>query len=268
MKEEKIFDNIITKAMYEESNRIAASKDLKLTIDERIENMSRIVCREEVEAMRKKRNIIRTAVAAAIGCFLIPAGVFAAGKVTGYISVSKAGGGYESFEDKGKVEEEAGFNFQAVKQFQNGYTFRDMGCLEVGKVDESNSKVGSFNQVSVTYQKDSEKRISLDIHPIQEEEEILDFPTEDREIKGVKVTYYEYQYRFVNEDYEVTPEDEIKMKEENYYISYGDFDEPIDSNMQSVIWEKDGIGYNILAMDLGLEMDEMFQMAEEVLAEE
>lgn len=268
MKEEKILDNIITKAMYEESNRIAASKDLKLSIDERIENMSHAVCRKEVEAMRKKRNIIRTAVAAAIGCFLIPAGVFAAGKVTGYISVSKSDRGYESYEDKGKVEEAAGFDFQAVEQFQNGYTFEKMECLDVGKVDESNNKVGFFTEVSVYYQKNGAGRLSLNVHHIQEEEDIQDIPAQEREIGGTQVTYYEYAYKFVNEDYEVTPEDEAKMREGNYYISYGDFDETVHSNLQNVTWSKDGMRYSILAMDLGMAPDELFQMAKEVLESE
>ncbi len=77
-------------------------------------------------------------------------------------------------------------------------------------------------------------------------------------------TYEESLYKFVPEDYKVTPEDQEKLDAGQLEISYG-VDTVEEVRYQFLNWQDNGISYSIMAPGYDLTKEVLLQMATEVI---
>ena len=76
----------------------------------------------------------------------------------------------------------------------------------------------------------------------------------------------EFTFKFVPSDYEVTEEDKEFEAVPGNFISYGSEDVEL-IKMSTVNFVKDGISYSIMDNSSADHIEEMFEMAEELLTE-
>ena len=273
MKYQDDLDIQIKQALHTEGDSISASANLKAQIDEQIDNRSNgktevnityLSGHRKKERTMKKINKAWIVAAAAAACILIPTGVFAAGKITGYASSVSFGHSYDSYEELAEAQEKAGFTFDCVESFSNGYTFTKMNISATDKLDESLNRVGSFNEWWGYYEKEGCPEIEMIIHEVLPEAEFDVNATEQREIDGITVFYNVDHYKFVPTDYEMTAEDEANSADPHYYISV-ESDEVEESDIHFISWERDGIHYSLMCSDAIMSADEFFAMAEEMI---
>ncbi|MDD3416081.1 MAG: hypothetical protein PHY47_19100 [Lachnospiraceae bacterium] len=264
MKKENNLDKKITKALYWESNQIVAMKDMKSKIDKIIDTEQSNNDRSKI-SMVNNRKINRFVVASAALCVLITTGVFASGKITGYVTSLKPDTTYESYSDVAKAQEKMGISFNSVENFSNGYNFKDMRVSYVDKMDEDGNRVSDFKEFEAEYTRDGSSNLSLIINEIQEESTSRT-PKEQKTFGDITVSFHRDHYKFVPGNYELTDEDKVNMERDDYYISYGSEDDVIEEkDYTSATWEKDGLNYLLMSLDDEMSGDEFFKMAEEVI---
>lgn len=135
-------------------------------------------------------------------------GVFAAGKVTGYLSSTKPSTNYDSYRDMAKAEKAAGFEMKSVENFTNGYQFQNMYVDTTDKMDADYNVVGSFQECNINYTNDKGESIMLCASEKQDESaDSTSAPTASTVINGITVNYYVNHYKFVPANYELTDED-------------------------------------------------------------
>ncbi len=272
MRRQDNLDKQITQALFQEGNSISASVKLKTAIDERIDaaggdRTARTADHPKTEVSMKKLNMKWAMVTAAALCILIPTGVYAGGKITGYASSSKPGNAYTSYDKLEKSQKEAGFTFDSVESFSNGYTFSNMEVNDVDKLDDEFNRMDSFKEWWGRYTREGSPEISLVVHAVlPEAAENEPEPTETTVIDGISVSYNLDHYKFVPVDYELTPEDEANMEGPHYYISYGS-DVVEESSVSNVSWDKDGMHYNLMCFHSALDAAGLYEMAEELITQ-
>lgn len=248
----------------EEAMSLHAPSQMKANIDRALtgEPERREEMRTEANMRRfgKKRIVLAVAIVAMLGSITC----VAAGKLVGIVGSSNVIPDYTKYEDLGKAEAETGLVSDAVERFGNGYVFRQINIGEQYGVDaEGNPLEGtSSKDLQITYQ-NGEKQLLLSVSaPLGESlENTFD---ETKEIGGVTVGYNRVTNKFVPPDYELTAEDEEMMKNPNFNLAYGSSEVEVTVS-ESVSWEKDGVRYNLFGFETGMDAEEMFGMAEEML---
>lgn len=264
------FDKQITQALFQEGNYILASPDLKSSIDAKIDTeinntLISIHSHRNQEDSMKKPNFKWLVAAVAAVCILIPTGVYASGKITGYVSSISLGRSYDSYSDLEKSQDYAGFSFYTPETFSNEYTFLKMDVCDTDKLDENNNRVGSFREWYGYYQREASPDISLIIHEIlPESAEVDSTATEETDIDGIHVSYTVSHYKFVPVDYELTAADEAFMEQPNCYISVGS-ESVEETDCYYTSWEKDNLCYALMYSGTELPAKECFTMAEEII---
>lgn len=284
MKNPDSLDKQITQALFQESNSISASVNLKTSIDARIDETidSKIVSLSEhrkTEGSMKKPNFKWIAAAIAAACVLIPTGVYAGSKIAGYASSSNIFDKTKDFSKLEKLQKDAGFEFYIPESFTNGYAFSSMEVSDVDKLDEDHNRVGSFKEWWGDYEREGAPGISLVVHEILPEASESDGPLIDKTmtIGETEVTYAVSHYKFVPSDYELTPEDEAFEAQPNCYISVGS-QEVEETDFYNVNWDMNGLHYNLFCQnsimnpdgsfvptDTYEDADGLFKMAEEII---
>jgi len=174
----------------------------------------------------------------------------------------------ESYKDMDKAMKKAGFEITAPESFENGYSFRNVRVGETGAYDEHDKELFTYKDLVVYYKNPAGVTLSLFTHTDREElSQGSRQPDMTRMVGEVQVDYRLDHYKFVPEDYELTPEDKAMLEQPGYYLSYGS-DTVIEQDNHSLNWVKDGVDYSILDSGAKETPDALFAMAEElVLAE-
>lgn len=221
--------------------------------------------RKETTKM-KIRSLKKAGIIAAAACLLVGTTVFAAGKITSTVT----GHNRTEFSDFSKINkamDKAGFKISVVEDFSNGYSFSKATVQDTKGLDDEYNEVMSYNQINVEYVNESGNKLALYAMETVNEtsnSEVAPASEESREIEGVTVNYYVYHYKFVPLDYELTEEDKANMEASNYEISYGS-DEVEEIDMANLVWEKDGIRYDLLDYGKNEKANNLFGMVEELL---
>ena len=267
-------DDKIKMALEMHAGGISASETLKQKIDSEICGQGKIISiplsgeqevsmKKQSEQNRKHCNTKKLVIGVAAACLFISGGVFA-GKTTGYIS------GYAkeySYEELDKAEEELGFSVDVPEDFSNGYGFAGMLVGDTRAVDENKETVYTFPELAVDYERDGVKDISLYIDMRPEKGEQEKEPDMTDRCGDIALRYDVYTYKFVPEGYEMTEEDEANLARDDYEISIGS-DEVEYAQITHVLWEKDGVYYDLLGNDTALSGEEMLAMAKELIGAE
>lgn len=174
----------------------------------------------------------------------------------------------ESYKDMGKAMKKAGFVITAPESFENGYSFRNVHVGESGAYDEDGEEQFTYMDLVVYYKNPEGTTLSLFTHSDREElSQRSRQPDMTRTFEDIQIDYQWDHYKFVPEDYELTPEDKAMLEQPGYYLSYGS-DTVIEQNNHSLTWVKDGVSYHILDSGAKETPDTLFAMAEELILSE
>lgn len=174
----------------------------------------------------------------------------------------------ESYKDMDKAMKKAGFEITAPESFESGYSFRNVRVGESGAYDEHNKELFTYKDLVVYYKNPAGTTLYLFTHADREElSQGSREPDMTRIIDDVQVEYRLDHYKFVPEDYELTPEDKAMLEQPGYYLSYGS-DTVVEQDNHSLGWVKDGVNYHILDSGAKENPDTLFAMAEELILTE
>ncbi|MFA9463291.1 MAG: hypothetical protein ACERKN_03255 [Velocimicrobium sp.] len=251
-------DKRIKEELQSSCQKISASSTLKEKIDAEIKKKSK-----KEYFMKKRINIKRIAGIVVIASVLMTGTGFAAGKVQSLVSSSNFINNESSFSKLPKEEKRLGYEVKAIETFQNGYNFKEMSVDDVQGMDADNNQVATYRELDITYEKE-ENEISLNISKgmVTDDQKM---PTEKRQIDGILINYNLDTYKFVPENYELTQEDKENKEKDHYYISFGS-DEVEVNEVSFLTWEEDGIKYSLMQYDTNLSVDELMDMATQIIA--
>lgn len=227
------------------------------------ERMRRLVHRTiEEESRMKKWSAKRVMITAAAICVLSTVTVIAAGKVA-YTSGSSSLNDKFAYSQLKEKAQTAGLEINMPETFSNGYTY-DYGIpVHNEAMDEEHNVVKTAESLSLTYKKEGEPSIIIDIQgtSFYEEEEAAD---ETFSYGGTVLGYSCDQYRFVPPDYEISQEEQALIDAGDLYLSYGS-SEVEDNQVQSLVWKEGDRHWTMLTFDNAITAEGMVQMAGEIL---
>ncbi len=221
--------------------------------------------RKEKQNM-KKFGLKRTAVLVAAACMAFGAiGVASTGRA--YVTGGSMPGEYTVFSELEKVEAKTGLDVRAVEKFSNGYQFKEMSVMHEQDHTENGTVIGDYAGISIQYEKEGAYDLSLCMDDVEHAEgaEAREAVAQ-QEIAGLTVKYYLDTYKWVPAGYELTDEDRANLEKDNYFISEG-VDEVSVNQVCCVIWEQDGVFYDLLCTKGEVPAEEMFAMAAEIIAQ-
>ena len=254
---------------------LAVSDALKERIDKDIsmeissQKVTEIRSMKQKGGNRMKINIKRVGIGVAAACLMVSGLVFA-GEIKGWRShISVLEPSYSSYDQMAEAETKFGHTVDSVEEFDNGYKFEEARISKMDAFDESGHTVTTVDQLWIDYNKADGKYLCLVIEADKGVNSGQPKKTPDaaREIEGVTVRFDIYTYKFVPADYELTLEDEVNLKRDDYEISYGMDRVEIRQN-ESLLWEKDGIIYNLFGWDTSMDSEDFFRMAKELITAE
>lgn len=258
MKTDKNFDQTIKTALEQECGDISASLRLKARIDEQIN-------RRQEEKFMSRISMKKIAAGVAAACLFVSGSVFA-GHVSGFIMSGSSiyAPEYTSYEQMGKAEKKLGYACDYVESFDNGYRFAGAVITNMAAQDDNGNTLYTAKGLDVCYQKAGEADLSLAIEEAREDGWKNLASDAARTSGNITMQYYVITNKFVPLDYELTDEDRENMEKDNYNLAVGSDTVEISQSMH-VIWEKDGISYDLFGFDVTLSADEMFDMAEQII---
>ena len=129
--------------------------------------------------------------------------------------------------------------------------------------DKDGNKLGNGTQLSVTYGKDGMEDVTFSAE-VGMDGELT--PAEVRTCEdGTELCFYKLTNKFVPADYELTEEDKKAQEDGNFNLAYGS-DKVEVMTSYTVEWNMDGQGYSLFKFGEDLGAEEMFGMAEEIIA--
>ena len=212
----------------------------------------------------RKFNKKKAVVIVLVACMLCGTTVFAAGKISGYRSWASNLTKEKDITKSRDNARDLGVSLQVPEAFSNGYTFSYSNTGGVEGTDDDGRAIVEGKSFMVTYMKDGEPDVYLNIDPSFEPLKVEEIDVA-KDIHGITVYFYENTYKFVPADYELTEEDKINIEKPGYEISYGSSEIQI-QECNGFIFEYDNKIYNALSFDSNLTEAEWYSMAEELLA--
>lgn len=216
---------------------------------------------KEKEKMRIKKRLLAPVIAL-VALLAIGTGIIASGGIDSIISSSSNIPDYKEVPTQQQLSEELGYTPNIPAEFSNGYTFESAVVGDQEGQDEYGNAVDKHKFINIKYTKDNAD-VSMYAEKWNTNPLAGDTPVTET-YNGVDLYYTADMYKFVPADYELTEQDKADEASGKYIFSYGSAEVEIQSS-QSVAWEKDGISYDLLAMDSDLTQADLMAMAKEVL---
>lgn len=212
-----------------------------------------------LRTMKSKKKIVLIAAAVTL---VIGITVFAAsGIISQWFSSSSSIPDYKTLPTAEQVEKDIGYEAALMDEFKNGYKFDNGSIVNNSLKDENGNTAEKFKSVTFRYEKDGDKVIfSQDKFnsTVEASGELI------KTIEGIDIYYEKYTNKFVPADYKMTAEDKKAEESGELVFSYGT-DEVEIIEVQSVSWKKDSIHYHLMQLDGKLSVDELIEMAKEVI---
>lgn len=209
--------------------------------------------------MKSKKKIALITVAATMALGIT---VFAVSGITSqWFSSSSSIPDYKTIPTAEQVAKDIGYEAVAIDEFENGYKFDNGSIVDNALADETGNVAEKFKSVSFRYEKDGDEVIfSQDKFnsTVETSGEVIS------NIDDIDVYYFNYTNKLVPGDYQMTEEDKKAEENGELVFSYG-MDEVTVSEVQSVSWLKDGMYYQLMQIDGKLSVDELAEMAKEII---
>lgn len=207
------------------------------------------------------RRAVRTILFAALIAMLLSVTAYAAGgSLAGWKTSLKPGWTWHSLERLPRAERKLGFSVIVPEDFENGFSFDKMALEFTDVTDDRGEVMETFPELNVHYRRGDET-VYLDIMADRPQQFTGTWIT--REASGVTLFGKQAQYKLVPEDYQRTEEDMALQESGELTISWGG--DAISYFTVSYVQFKLGDGaYSLMSME-GMELEELFMMAEEIV---
>ena len=210
--------------------------------------------------MKRGRVII---LAAAI-CLVLGTVAFAA-SVGGY-SISRTDKATEQtdYDKLGAIAEKAGFSFDSVENFSNGFQFESMNTSDCENVDaEGNSQ--PYQSVKIAYSNSENQKVLLNIAPAEFAKFDGKF-TESFKLKDTDCYYNVQLMKLIPEGYIMSEEEKQQMEDGTVWFSSGGEDQEVEElTWYFMSWTDGDCYYNLSTDEIQLSGEEMFSMAKEIM---
>ena len=218
---------------------------------------------ESEENYMKKGFMKKAVVAVAAICVFGSMTAFAIGKIVGITSHTDVRDKVHTYEQALELQKENGLMVDFPEKFSNGYTFKSAVPVSYETEDKDGNKLGNGTQLSVTYGKDGMEDVtfSAEVGTYGELTPAAVKTCED----GTELRFYKMTNKFVPADYKITEEDKKAQEDGNFNLAYGSDKIEVMTSC-TVEWNMAGQGYSLFKFGEDLGADEMFVMAEEIIA--
>lgn len=222
------------------------------------------------EEMMAKKNLGKSLVVTVCGCLAFAGIALAAATAarTRTTSSCRNDEGY-TYEQVAEVEEKLGYHFHVPESIAEGYSDPELSIVDEAVAGEDGDVLYSYKSASVNYTKDGAGWICVNAtrrEDLEDEtsENVAELDYDERkEIDGFLVDVTTQNYKFVPEDYELTPEDQTAIDKGDLTVSYGT-EEISEMIISSASFDIDGIAYLIVDAN-GSNAESMYAMAEKVI---
>ena len=252
----QMVDDEIRASFRNEVRDINASSELKWKIDQEIRKSKQME-----EHVMKKWLLNKKLVIAIVMAVFASTACFAGGEVVSLVGTGHPDWLCYSYDKLDKAEKKLGFKVQALQQFSNGYTFKNIDVTDTEELDAENHVIGKYKEADMEYVKDGEPDVSIFVNETRNDNDTRE-PNATREYGEITLTYYLTHYKDVPVGYELTEEDKANLEKEDYEMSVGS-DEIEESDVYSVFWEIGELRYHLMTFDTDMTSDELFDMAQE-----
>lgn len=252
-------DEALKKGLEAEAKAISFSETQRNRVLNNIHSQNN---RRKITKMRRGKKIL---VAVAAFAVISTITVIGAGKVIGYrSSINTDQIDYNNAQEVRQAEDKLGAVPKVPQQFTNGVTFDAGYFMMVDGEDENGNVLVSYPEVSVTYNEE----IFLSIRPIGTEATNEELPAEvSRQSGGINLNAYATDFLFLPPDASPSEEDLALEKAGRLQIGYGSPEEERNT-FRHVTWNDAGLNYLLSTFNENYGLEELLDMAEDVLAVE
>jgi hypothetical protein len=120
--------------------------------------------------------------------------VYAAEKADSYVTCSNSKSTSTKYPTKKQIKKIIGHSAKTIKKFSNGFIFDNYNTSKVDILDKNKKKIGSFNQLHITYKKDKDEVVLI----INKEHE------SEYEDEGTKYTFNDIELRYISAYHAIT----------------------------------------------------------------
>lgn len=169
---------------------------------------------------------------------------------------------YTSLPTTEEIVSDIGYAPVLIEEFENGYVFDNASIVRNDLRDDSGESVEKFKSVTMRYEKGNDK-VLMSADRFNSEMEASGEVVAN--IDGIDINYDSYTNKVVPPDYELTEEDKKAEENGELVFSYGSSDVSV-SEVQNLSWEQNGIHYSFTCIDNNISVDELVNMAKEIIA--
>lgn len=226
-----------------------------------LQKSKKLICRKEHSVMKSKKKFI---VIAAAAVFVLSIGAVTASRLVNVTSIeghSTALSLYSEPPTEEQLINDIGYTCDTISAFSNGYAYNS-GRPSSNALKDGSDTVEEYKGLDLTYTNGENKiYLNVDAH----ETYLPETGNLHSENGGVQI----YATHFINK---IIPEDYVKSEEELAAVERGELNFAYDGgntveeySINHVNWTKDGINYSLMQMNGELTVDEIVEMANELI---
>lgn len=250
-------DNSFPKAPESFHNRL--NKTLN-SLPEREENYNMInnkTCKLPFNLSFKKGLIATFAVTLLLGTTAL-----ATGEISSIIGKSSNKATYTSVPTTEQVKKDFKFVPNIVSEFSNGYKFKGGYTINEKGLDKEDNILGELKALDFAYENGNDE-ISL-----KTSSDVLGKDSEDMKVvdtyKDVNISYDKFKQKYVPEGYKMTEQDKLDEKSGKY--TFSEWSGEVEVNEYKYLsWKQNGVYYSFIVQNSDLSMNDLLEMAHEVI---
>lgn len=216
-----------------------------------------------MEENNMKSSLSKKLVVTAVAIAAIGVTAFAASKVISMTAHSNLLENVYTVDETEEKAKENGIDIECIDEFSNGYKFKEANVGDGSYDGEGGESIEDYKFLCVEYENGS-AAVSLNVQP--ESEYMYDDTANELSMTYGDIDIFkgEYVNKVVPPDYELTEQDKQDEASGAIIFSYGSDEVKVD-NVRYAIWNEDGLHYCLMNTDSNLTVDELVEMAQEVI---
>lgn len=186
----------------------------------------------------------------------------ATGEISSIIGKSSNKATYTSVPTTEQVKKDFKFVPNIVSEFSNGYKFKGGYTINEKGLDKEDNILGELKALDFAYENGNDE-ISL-----KTSSDVLGKDSEDMKVvdtyKDVNISYDKFKQKYVPEGYKMTEQDKLDEKSGKY--TFSEWSGEVEVNEYKYLsWKQNGVYYSFIVQNSDLSMNDLLEMAHEVI---
>ena len=228
------------------------------------------------ESVMKKWTLPKVAAIAAALITISGGAAYASGHITGASSSVSTEDYKYTYETMNDAYAEAGFTAVTPEAFSTGYTMEAAAVIKINGEDDEGRAIATWNSINISYTNAADEKVMLDAEQTVNvsltggAEGTFDYYSV-KMLSGRKISFRDsLEDRHTCVVRKSLPADiqERLDTDPTFYVGFGSVDEITYFDHDAVSFVKDDISYFFYANDRSITAEELFSMAEEIIAAE